>query len=368
MMTWLKDLQLALEPYPWAYSALVVVALIVMTLAVNFITKWILFRGMRRVLDALPPAGSEEHRVFLAIISRLANIIPAVVLAAGASTIPGIHEIPATLIRNLSAAFIVLAFSLALGKTLDLVDLLYSRRPDAADRPIKGYLQLMKICIWTGAVFLMIAMLINRSPLLLFSGLGAMAAVLILIFQDTILSVVAAMQISSNDMVRIGDWIEMPSQNADGSVIVQIRGEFLLDFSPFGIQEKTDFGISDFFPRFPVLCAVCAHLSARGPADEEGIAVPCPRNDFLSGGKIDLDAPRHIFRRGFPDGEFSAGVAVRSFELRNPERHVSGRILHARNLRFCETPLMQKFIPGQNKRNARQKNAEQKTVCRNGLF
>ncbi len=219
MMTWLKDLQLALEPYPWAYSALVVVALIVMTLAVNFITKWILFRGMRRVLDALPPAGSEEHRVFLAIISRLANIIPAVVLAAGASTIPGIHEIPATLIRNLSAAFIVLAFSLALGKTLDLVDLLYSRRPDAADRPIKGYLQLMKICIWTGAVFLMIAMLINRSPLLLFSGLGAMAAVLILIFQDTILSVVAAMQISSNDMVRIGDWIEMPSQNADGSVI-----------------------------------------------------------------------------------------------------------------------------------------------------
>ena len=65
----------------------------------------------------------------------------------------------------------------------------------------------------------MIAVLINRSPLILLSGLGAMAAVLMLVFQDTILSVVASVQIGSNDMVRIGDWIEMPSLNADGDVI-----------------------------------------------------------------------------------------------------------------------------------------------------
>ncbi len=217
-MTWLKNLQTALEPYPWAYTLLVVLVLAGITLLVNFITKFILYRGLRKFLKAHPPAGSEEHRACLAIISRLANIIPAVVLAAGASMIPGIHALTATLIRNLSSAFIVLAFSLALSRALDLLDLFYRKRPDAAERPIKGYLQLIKICVWTGAVFLMIAMLINRSPLILFSGLGAMAAVLILIFQDTILSVVAAMQISSNDMVRIGDWIEMPSQNADGCV------------------------------------------------------------------------------------------------------------------------------------------------------
>ena len=217
-MTWLKNLQTALEPYPWAYTLLVVLVLAGITLLVNFITKFILYRGLRKFLKAHPPAGSEEHRACLAIISRLANIIPAVVLASGASMIPGIHALTATLIRNLSSAFIVLAFSLALSRALDLLDLFYRKRPDAAERPIKGYLQLVKICVWTGAVFLMIAMLINRSPLILFSGLGAMAAVLILIFQDTILSVVAAMQISSNDMVRIGDWIEMPSQNADGCV------------------------------------------------------------------------------------------------------------------------------------------------------
>ena len=68
-------------------------------------------------------------------------------------------------------------------------------------------------------MILIVATLINRNPLILLSGLGAMAAVLMLIFQDTILSVVAGVQLGTNDMVRIGDWIEMPSQNADGDVI-----------------------------------------------------------------------------------------------------------------------------------------------------
>ncbi len=217
-MTFLETLQDTLEPYPWAYSAVVALALVIVTVLVNYLTKFILYRGLRKLLRVLPPTGTEEYRVYLAIVSRLANIIPAVVLAGGASAIPGIHEIPATLIRNVSGAFIILVFSLALGNVLDLIDIFYRRRPGASNRPIKGYIQLMKICIWTIAVILIVATLINRSPLILLSGLGAMAAVLILIFQDTILSVVAAMQISSNDMVRIGDWIEMPSQNADGYV------------------------------------------------------------------------------------------------------------------------------------------------------
>jgi len=66
---------------------------------------------------------------------------------------------------------------------------------------------------------LMVAALIDRSPLILLSGLGAMAAVLMLVFQDTLLSLVASVQISSNDIVRVGDWVEMPQLNADGDVI-----------------------------------------------------------------------------------------------------------------------------------------------------
>ena len=78
---------------------------------------------------------------------------------------------------------------------------------------------MVKIAVFCGAAILMIAVLIEQSPLLLLSGLGAMAAVLLLVFKDTILSLVASVQLTSNDMLRVGDWIEMPSMDADGDVV-----------------------------------------------------------------------------------------------------------------------------------------------------
>ena len=112
----------------------------------------------------------------------------------------------------------MLTIALALGAVLDIINLIYQRRPDAL-HPIKGYLQVVKIVVYAIATILIIATLIDRSPLILLSGLGAMAAVLMLIFQDTLLSLVASVQITSNDLIRVGDWVEMPPLNADGDVI-----------------------------------------------------------------------------------------------------------------------------------------------------
>lgn len=95
--------------------------------------------------------------------------------------------------RNVCSAFIVLIVALALSLLLDI-----NLRDDAHLRPIKGYLQVLKIGLFAVAAILMIATLIDRSPLILLSGLGAMAAVLMLIFQDTLLSLVASVQISSS--------------------------------------------------------------------------------------------------------------------------------------------------------------------------
>ena len=127
-MELLNTLQNALEPYPWAYSAVIAFVLAAAALLVNVIIKFVLYRILQRLLHILPPKGSEEYKVCLAIVSRLANIVPAVVLGAGAAAIPGIHEVPATLIRNISAAFVILMFTLALGNVLDLVDIIYHRR------------------------------------------------------------------------------------------------------------------------------------------------------------------------------------------------------------------------------------------------
>jgi miniconductance mechanosensitive channel len=96
---------------------------------------------------------------------------------------------------------------------------IYNTTPYAATRPIKGYIQLIKIFIYGMAAILTIAYLFNKDPWDLVIGLGTMAAVLMLIFKDTILGFVASIQLSANNMVKLGDWVTVPKHNADGTVI-----------------------------------------------------------------------------------------------------------------------------------------------------
>ena len=91
-------------------------------------------------------------------------------------------------------------------------------RGHAKARSLRGILQTLQIIVWIVGAILMISILINRSPVFLFTGLGASAAVLMLVFQDSIKGLVAGVQLSLNDMVRVGDWIAMPSRNVDGVV------------------------------------------------------------------------------------------------------------------------------------------------------
>ncbi|MDV3239591.1 MAG: mechanosensitive ion channel family protein [Gammaproteobacteria bacterium] len=181
----------------------------------NWVVKRILVRGLYRIAQRVGDAPLQDY----GIIKRLSNIIPALVVSVGVAAVPGLPEAAVTVVRNVSSGFIVLTLALALSAFLDIVNHIYQRRPDAAVHPIKGYLQVVKILVYAVATLLIIAALIDRSPLILLSGLGAMAAVLMLVFQDTLLSLVASVQITSNDIVRVGDWIEMPQLNADGDVI-----------------------------------------------------------------------------------------------------------------------------------------------------
>lgn len=159
---------------------------------------------------------AEQH---LRFISWLAHIIPALIIAEGTKLILGFPEEVAVFISNLAQAFIVLMLTLASTQFLNLVNHLYEQSPNANSKPIKGYIQIAKIVIYLIAVLLIAALLINRSPLILISGLGAAAAVIMFIFQNTLLSLVASVQISSGQLIRIGDWVEMRQQNADGFVI-----------------------------------------------------------------------------------------------------------------------------------------------------
>ena len=184
----------------------------------NFVVKALLVRALNRVLS-LTAYGRDPDLRRHSLVERLANIMPALVVSIGIALVPNLPALVVTVVRNVSSAFMILTVAMALSVALNIIDTIYHRRPDARLKPIKGYIQVVKIAIYVIAALLMIATLIDRSPLILLSGLGAMAAVLILVFQDTLLSLVAGIQISSTDMVRVGDWIEMPGQNADGDIV-----------------------------------------------------------------------------------------------------------------------------------------------------
>ena len=120
--------------------------------------------------------------------------------------------------RNVAMGYMVLMLTLALTAALSAANTIYATTPAAKDRRIKGFVQLMQIVVWVFGGVMIIAAVLDRSPLLLLSGLGAMTAIVLLIFKDTILSLVASVQLTAQDMVCVGDGIEMPQFGADGDV------------------------------------------------------------------------------------------------------------------------------------------------------
>lgn len=150
----------------------------------------------------------------------LARTAPAAVIHLGVGAVIGLPTALAGVVRNLAMAYIVLMVLFACSALLSAADEMYrqSERYKESNRSIKGYVQLGKLLVYLiGAVFV-ISALTGRSPLLFFTGIGAMGAVLLLIFKDTILSLVASVQLSSNDIIRVGDWVEIPSLGVDGDV------------------------------------------------------------------------------------------------------------------------------------------------------
>ena len=204
-----------LNEHPQLETLAALIALVLVAVLANWVVKHIMVRGFYTMLSRF---GGSQHNDF-GVIKRLSNIVPALIITSSIALVPGLPPAMVAVIKNVTGGFIILTIALALGAILEIVNMLYMRRQASHLKPIKGYIQIIKIVIYALATILIVATLIDRSPLILLSGLGAMAAVLMLIFQDTLLSLVASVQISSGDMIRVGDWVEMPQLNADGDVI-----------------------------------------------------------------------------------------------------------------------------------------------------
>lgn len=204
----------------------------------HFITRQILITIVVRISKRTKTAWDDilvKNRIF----SGLAHLIPALILYYTADfSYPPIHveisELAAEtvekfsqdyyfgltgLLLKIAKVYFIFIIIFVGNAMLNAAMEIYNTTDYSHHRPIKGYIQLFKILIFFLAGIMLISILVNRDPTVLLAGLGAMAAVLLLVFKDTILGFVASIQLSANDMVKIGDWISMESHGADGTVI-----------------------------------------------------------------------------------------------------------------------------------------------------
>jgi len=193
-------------------------ALLAAAAVINLIVKHVVIRAVR-ALSRRSSTTWDDALVGHNVFGRLVQVVPALIVFIGTPLVPDLPEGGVQLIRNVAMGYMVLMLTLSLTAMLSAANTIYETLPVAKERPLKGFVQLVQIVIWVFGGVMIISAVLDRSPLLLLSGLGAMTAILLLVFKDTILSLVASVQLTAQDMVRVGDWIEMPQFGADGDVV-----------------------------------------------------------------------------------------------------------------------------------------------------
>ncbi|HRK53402.1 MAG TPA: mechanosensitive ion channel [Cyclobacteriaceae bacterium] len=151
--------------------------------------------------------------------AKLPLIIPAIYVTGALPLIFSDYPTWIPTIKTLTAVYITLVVIRIISSTISASNVYYSTSTRYKDRPIASFTQLAKIVVWVIGVIFMLSILIDSNPLALFGALGAVSAVILLIFKDTLLGFIASIQLTINDMVRIGDWVSVPKYGADGDVI-----------------------------------------------------------------------------------------------------------------------------------------------------
>ncbi|MCF3650684.1 mechanosensitive ion channel family protein [Synoicihabitans lomoniglobus] len=195
-----------------------VIGLFVLAWAVNYIAKHIILRAVNAVVrrtkfqwdDVLLDTG---------VFTRLSHLAPALVINTFGASVLGDSPRVLAGVSGAVSLYLICIWLGVLFAILNAVHIVSQQKGAKKGVPVKGFIQAIKLVSVVVSLIFMLAILLNKSPVYLFSGLGALTAVLLFVFKDAILGFVAGIQISANNMVTVGDWIEMPSAGADGDVI-----------------------------------------------------------------------------------------------------------------------------------------------------
>ena len=213
-----EKLGLALNYAEYVYILIALTAILSLGWLANFLVKNFLLRALRSIAEKTKTRVADyllQESFFL----RLSHLAPAFIISALGQVVFAGYPMVIGLIDVLVNLYLVGIALWVFDALIDTFYKLYEESSFSTKLPLKGICQAIKILVnGTGIIFIL-SILLNKSPVYFFSGLGALTAVLLLVFKDVILGLVAGVQLTANDMVRKGDWVEMPKYGADGDVI-----------------------------------------------------------------------------------------------------------------------------------------------------
>lgn len=153
------------------------------------------------------------------VLTAFALIIPALLIDHYTQEIFQHYTFADPIVTAITEVLVIFVVSFILASFLTAVRDILSKKPEYIDKPLSSYAQLGKIIIYGVAIILALSIIFDKSPIYLLSGFGAVAAIVLLVFKDSILGFVASVQLSANNMVHVGDWVTVPKYYADGTVL-----------------------------------------------------------------------------------------------------------------------------------------------------
>lgn len=204
---WFKD-------YPTLINGLEITGIIILAFMSHFAVKSILYKSIQKLTQK---TKTEFDDILLNknLLRRVSYIAPLIVINQFSYLLPDLNKF----LSNLSGALTAFIVVLIIASILTSINEIYENMSKDFKRPIKGYIQVIKIILYVIGAIIIVGILTGQSIFELLAGIGALTAVLMFVFKDTILSFIASVQITSYDLVKIGDWIEIPSLGVDGDIM-----------------------------------------------------------------------------------------------------------------------------------------------------
>ncbi len=217
-MNYLSNIQKFIESNTLLSTTFSLLLLVIAGMVTHLICKFFVVKVVRKVFFS-----SHKNQVPLdkdvRLSEKLSNFIPLITVYFLLQFMPDLPEHLLIAIKTICGILFFVYLSLFFTEVLEIVNNSYSRKSKRKNHSIKGYIQIGKILVHIISAIMILAIMSNKSPVIIISSLGAVAAVLMLVFQHTLMSLVANIQVSSNDVLQLGDWIEMPDKGISGEVI-----------------------------------------------------------------------------------------------------------------------------------------------------